>query len=89
MKYGYTEIRRITAQALRKLCAENEWYTCGDPDEYEHLLFDLAQHKANVTTDDIIEIASDIIEHSELVSDIEYVAFKVANIARVYIVEKM
>jgi len=88
MKYGYKEIRRISASALRSLCIENDWYTHGDNDEYGHLLLDLAQHKENITTDDIVEIASDIIEHSGLsVRDFEDVAFKVANIATVLIVE--
>ena len=88
MKYGYKEIRRISASALRALCIENDWYTQGDNDEYGHLLLDLAQHKENITTDDIIEIASDIIEHSNLsIKYLESVAFDVANIAVVSIVE--
>lgn len=87
MKYGYKEIRRISAQALRELCIEEDWYTCGDNEDYGHLLLDLAGHKANITTDDIVEIATDIIEHSELdIDDFEEVAYKVANIAVVTIV---
>ena len=87
MKYAYKEIRRIRANDLRNLCVEEDWYTCGDNDEYGHLLLDLAGHKENITTDDIVEIASDIIEHSDLsVSDFEDVACKVANIAVVAIV---
>ncbi len=88
MKYGYKEIRKISASALRALCIKNDWYTHGDNDEYSHLLLDLAQHKENITTDDIVEIASDIIEHSGLsIRDFESVAFEVANIATVYIFE--
>lgn len=86
MKYGYKEIRRISAYSLRNLCIEENWYTCGDNEEYGHLLLDLAGHKENITTDDIIEIASDIIEHSDLsTTDFENVAYKVANIATVII----
>lgn len=82
MKYAYKEIRRISAHDLRDLCIKEDWYTCGDNDEYGHLLLDLAGHKENITTDDIVEIASDIIEHSSLsVSELEDVASKVANIA--------
>lgn len=87
MKYGYKEIRRISACDLRNLCISEDWYTCGDNDEYGHLLLDLAGRKENITTDDIVEIASDIIEHSDLsVTDFETVAYKVANIAVVTIV---
>ncbi len=85
MKKQYKEIRKIHASALRQLCIEKDWYTAGDNDEYRHLLLDLAEHKGNLTTTDIIEIAEDIIEHSEMDSDctIENVAFEVARIASV------
>lgn len=86
MEYGYKEVRYITAEKLRALCIEEDWYTGGDNDDYRHLLFDLAGHKENIITDDIVEIASDIIEHSDLSSnDFEEVAFRVANIATVFI----
>ncbi len=81
----YKEIRKISAIALRQLCIEKDWYTAGDNDEYGHLLFDLANNKKNLATDDIIEIAEDIMEHSEMESDrtVESVAFEVARIATV------
>jgi len=85
----YKEIRKIRASALRQLCIDHNWYTAGDNDEYEHLLFDLAGHKENLSTADIIEIAADIMEHSELDDDciIESVAFEVARIADVFFEE--
>ncbi len=85
MKNKYKEIRKIYARELRQLCVEKEWYTAGDNDEYGHLLFDLAEHKENLTTADIIAIAKDIMEHSEIEPDrtIEDVAFEVARIATV------
>lgn len=61
----YTEVRHLSAAALRKLCIAQDWYSCGDNDEYEHLLLDLAEHKENLTTADIIEIAMDIAQHSD------------------------
>ncbi len=86
MKYGYEEIRQIFPWDLQSLCMKRKWYTCGDNDEYDHLLYDLAGNKDNITTDDIVEIASDIIEHSELsAADFERVAGEVANIAHVCI----
>ena len=87
----YKEIRKIRASALRQLCIDHNWYTAGDNDEYEHLLFDLAGHKENLSTADIIEIAADIMEHSELDDDciIESVAFEVARIADVFFEEAL
>lgn len=84
----YKEIRKIRASALRQLCIDRDWYTAGDNDEYEHLLFDLAGHKENLSTADIMAIAADIMEHSKLSSDtIESVAFEVARIADVFFEE--
>lgn len=86
MTITYKETRRITARALRQLCIDNDWYTAGDNDEYGHLLYDLANDKENLTTADIIAIATDIMEHSDMEEDctIESVAFEVARIANVF-----
>ena len=62
----YKEIRTLTAYNLRALCIRQNWYTRGDNAEYEHLLYDLADSKPNLTTQDIIEIAEDIAAHSHL-----------------------
>ena len=85
----YKEIRKISASNLRALCIRQNWYTAGDNDEYSHLLLDLAQYKENLSTVDIMEIAADIMEHSELDDDctIESVAFEVARIANVFFAE--
>jgi hypothetical protein len=61
---SYKEIRTLTAYNLRELCIRQNWYTCGDNAEYEHLLYDLAGGKPHLTTEDIIEIAEDIAAHS-------------------------
>lgn len=85
----YKEVRKISVSALRQLCVDKDWYTAGDNDEYGHLLFDLAADKENLTTADIIEIAADIMEHSELDDDctVESIAFEVARIANVFFEE--
>lgn len=89
MKKQYKEIRIIRASSLRQLCIDHDWYTAGDNDEYGHLLFDLADNKENLTTADIIEIAEDIMAHSDLDADctIESIAFEVARIACVFFEE--
>ena len=85
----YKEIRKIRASALRQLCIDRDWYTTGDNDEYGHLLYDLADNKENLSTADIIEIATDIMEHSDLSADytVESIAFEVARIADVFFEE--
>ena len=85
----YKEIRVIRASSLRALCVRQNWYTAGDNDEYGHLLLDLAGSKENLSTADIMEIAADIMEHSDLDDDctIESVAFEVARIAHVFFEE--
>lgn len=67
MKYGYKEIRKISAMSLRELCIEKGWYTGGTVEEYCNLLS--MTERENITTDDIVEIATDIIEHSTLHTD--------------------
>lgn len=64
MKYGYKEVRKLGATALRALCIREDWYTGGDNEEYSRLL-NMA-NRENITTDDIVEIATDIIEHSDM-----------------------
>lgn len=62
MKYGYKENRILSASDLRALCIAEDWYTGGTNEEYANLLG--MTDKDNITTDDIVEMATDIIEHS-------------------------
>lgn len=62
MKYGYKEIRILDMSDLRALCIAEDWYTGGTNEEYANLLN--MTKKNNITTDDIVEMATDIIEHS-------------------------
>ena len=63
MKYGYREVRTLTSTDLRKLCIRHDWYTDGTIEEYANLM--RMTEKETITTDDIVEIATDIIEHSQ------------------------
>lgn len=73
------EYRRIRATALRKVCIENDYYECGDNDEYAYLLHDLSSKKFNLTTSDIAKIAQDIKNHSDTDDSITEIAFNVAR----------
>lgn len=67
MKYGYKEIRTLSSISLRELCIAEGWYTGGTNEEYENLLY--MTNKDTITTDDIVEMATDIIEHSQSAID--------------------
>lgn len=85
MVYGYKEIRKISAASLRNLCIEKNWYTKGDSDDYRHLLLVRADYKENITTEDIEEIARDIIEHSDIsTEEFTSVCSEVARIADIF-----
>lgn len=88
----FTEIRTIGASDIRKLCIKNDWYTRGTNDQYAHLLYDLGEWKENLTTEDIVEIAEDIIAHSNIEADgrmeaevIESVAFEIMRVCNNFI----
>lgn len=63
MKYGYKVVRRLSSDALRALCVERAWYTSGDNDEYSNML--AMAKKEDITSDDIVEITTDILEHTD------------------------
>ena len=57
------ELRTLRADSLVGLCVEHNWYTKGSSIEYQKLI-DFVATKENLTTEDILLIATDIIEHS-------------------------
>lgn len=61
--YGYKETRSIDMSELRNLCIKQNWFTCGDNDEYSELLNMV--NNTELTTDLIVELASIIYSHSE------------------------
>lgn len=86
-KYGYKEVRRLYSDALRGLCIAKNWYTKGNCDEYMNLLN--MCDKENITTDDIVEIATDIMKHSSDRAErpLTSYAFEVARICVTFIEE--
>lgn len=86
MKYGYKVVRKLTMASLRSLCVEKEWYTSGDNDEYSDML--AMAKKEDITSDDIVEIATDIIEHSDLsLDDFTYVCNEILKKSYSFMVE--
>lgn len=63
MKYGYREIKKIEADKIRALCIAKQWFTEGTNREYDGLLFYGLSHQT-ITTDELVEMATLIFEHS-------------------------
>ena len=72
------EIRNISAGNLRNLCIKERFYTKGNSVEYGNLLYKLSSDKKNLTTKNIIAIATDIKKHSRTEKEIEDICFDVA-----------
>ena len=79
----FTETRSMSMSKLRALCVAHDWYTCGTNEEYDHLLnlvHDEMGYPVNLTTDKLVEIATDIMEHSDIKDyTIESVLFELAR----------
>ena len=86
MKYGYKEIRKMEASSLRALCIEHDWYTGGDVDEYSNLL-STAGDCENITTDVLVELATDIKSHSDTDYEITDIMYELARICYSYFEE--
>lgn len=58
------QVIRIMSDEVRNLCIKENYYTRGDNEAYRNLLFTLCK-KEDPTVEDIYEIASDIVDHSD------------------------
>lgn len=72
------EIKRWSADSVRKVCIENNLYTAGDNEEYGHMLDWVGRLYPN--TENIYFIADDIYRHSEN-QTISNIMFVLANYA--------
>lgn len=59
---GTTFSCHIQASKVRQLCIDQNWYTCGDNEEYGHMLSDLCR---GTTLAAVAEVAKDIVAHSD------------------------
>lgn len=78
----FTEKRMILSANLRALCIKNNWYTCGNEDDYNELFGKII--KDTITTTDIAEIAQDIKEHSITEYEITSIMFEIARICTTF-----
>ena len=63
-KYGYSETRTISYFDLRNLCIINNWFTHADCRQYDEFLTKAGNLK-NITTDDLVELATDVMEWND------------------------
>lgn len=79
----YKEIRVLHWDDLRKLCINKHWYTAGNSTAYENMLAKC--EKDNITTDDIVEIAQDIMEHTTGEErELEGFCFEIAKVCNTF-----
>lgn len=85
--YGYCSYRRVYFDSLRQMCIDNGWYDCGDNRAYDRFL--RHAYLDNITDDDIVEMATDVIEHSsELeIDDMIPVMNEISSICGVFFYE--
>lgn len=58
------ENKRIDRDEMRKLCIQNDFYTCGTNDEYETMLI-MCESVKQVTPERLYTIAIDIAVHTQ------------------------
>lgn len=83
VKVEFIARRLIFVDDLKNLCEKQKWYTMGDSESFSRLLDKC--RKANITVDDMIEIAKDIHLHSRQ-SDMDFTEFcnEIAEISHTY-----
>jgi hypothetical protein len=79
MKYEYKVIRKMSLYELQAICIEKGWYKSGNNTEYEKMLE--VTRKEDITSDDVVETAIDIIAHTDELSmnDFTYVCNKILD----------
>lgn len=63
MKYNYKEIRTISLYNIKNMCVDMAWYNKGTNADYNKFLS--YSNKENITSNDIIEMAINVYEHTE------------------------
>ena len=59
------ESRVLYSDSVRRLCIDNNWYTCGTSSDYKKLL-DYVASKRTFTINDIKKVAINIYNHSDI-----------------------
>ena len=83
----YRDVKSIDFESVREKCIVKRWYTRGTTKEYTDLadyIFDLEE----VTTENLVVIANDILEHSETDYDIEAILWELNKMCNTYFIHE-
>lgn len=83
----FKEVRTVSWDEVRSLCIAKRWYTKGNNEQYSALagyIFNLEK----VTTEDLVYIASDILEHSNTEYDLEAILWELNKVCNTYFVHE-
>lgn len=72
------ETRKLYREDLRNLCIRKSWYTRGGNEAYAELL-ETADTLENVKSENIVEIAKNILKHSDTEHTLSSICFEVAK----------
>ena len=81
---NYGEIRKLSAENVRQLCINKNWYTKGSQEEYVALLNkieDIRDSDVSVTANQLGEIAENILEHSDTTYTVESIMWELNRVA--------
>lgn len=83
----YKEVKTIDFESVRGKCIEKGWYTRGTAAEYEELA-DYIYERDEVTVEDLVVIATDILEHSDTEYNVEAILWELNRVCNVYYVRE-
>lgn len=75
----FKEVRTVSWDEIRNLCIAKEWYTRGNNEQYNALagyVFDLEE----ITTENLVYIASDILDHSSTEYNLEAILWELNRV---------
>lgn len=75
----FKEVRTVSWDEIKTLCIKKGWYTRGTSEQYSNLarfVYDMEE----ATTEDLVYIASDILEHSDTEYDIEEILWELNRV---------
>lgn len=73
------EKRVIRFEKVRSMCINQDLYDCGTNEDYSNLLLNLCSNEKEMTLEKIIEIAEDILIHSDTEMEITNIMFLLIN----------
>lgn len=83
----YEEMKILSAEKVRDLCIEKNWYTRGDNNAYAAMLdkvWEIKDSGKSLTVDQLGEIAKDILAHSDTMYTVESIMWELNRTANTF-----